>query len=39
MARAYSGSLGMIAAVIVVAALISPLIAGVLLSQAEDMDY
>jgi hypothetical protein len=39
MARAYSGSLGMIAAVIVIAALISPLIAGVLLSQAEDMDY
>ena len=39
MARAYSGALGTIAAVIVVAALLSPLVAGILLSQADDVDY
>jgi hypothetical protein len=39
MARAYTGTLGVIVGAIVVAALVSPLIAGVLLSQADDMDY
>jgi len=39
MQRAYTGPLGMIVGAIVIAALLSPLVAGVLLSQADDMDY
>ena len=39
MRLAYTGPIGLIAGFLVCAALISPLIAGMLLSQAEDLDY